>query len=309
MAEDVHDFLADFDDNALNDLEQRLSAANAQAHSFLNSPHLADNKKPERESDLPIDSSPERKAISPSRPEAVSTPARVPAKSEETGEKDFLAELEREVAVRVQDLGPQQGDHAKTQELHKALSRIFAFLHRMSGHANKLQPVITRSYRLDTQIAYEGLHAHDAFADSRKQDLSESSHLSHVSFRMRLVAPQPIGLLRRWDQLDGLKNDLHILNLRLLDEPTFTKKPDQEFIQLALAPDFPLQISFKGNYKTYRIDVSSRNLEGFCVSNFVLDVAEVNQDFLDELGRFLLSRSPLLPGALRRVNYVPPAGK
>jgi hypothetical protein len=78
---------------------------------------------------------------------------------------------------------------------------------------------------------------------------------------------------------------------------------------LALAPDFPLQISFKGNYKMHRIDVSSRNLEGFCVSNFILDIAEVNQDFLDELGRFLLSRSPSLPGALRRVNYVPPAGK
>jgi hypothetical protein len=50
MAEDVHDFLADFDDNALNDLEQRLSAANAQAHGFLNSPHLAANKKPEPKS-------------------------------------------------------------------------------------------------------------------------------------------------------------------------------------------------------------------------------------------------------------------
>ena len=309
MAEDVHDFLADFDDNALNDLEQRLSAANAQAHGFLNSPHLAANKKPEPKSDLPIDSSPECKAISPSRSEPVSTPARVLTRSEETSEKDFLAELEREVAVRVQDLGAQQEHHAKTQELHKALSRIFAFLHRMSGHANKLQPAITRSYRLDTQIAYEGLHAQDAFADSRKHDLSESSHLSHVNFRMRLVAPQPIGLLRRWDQLEGLRKDLHILNLRLLDEPTFTKKPDQEFIKLALAPDFPLQISFKGNYKMHRIDVSSRNLEGFCVSNFILDIAEVNQDFLDELGRFLLSRSPSLPGALRRVNYVPPAGK
>jgi hypothetical protein len=305
MAEDVHDFLADFDDNALNDLEQRLSAANAQAHGFLNSPHLAPNKKPEPKSDLPIDSSPECKAISPSRPEPVSTPAI----SEESGEKDFLAELEREVAVRVQDIGAQQGHHAKTQELHKALSRIFAFLHRMSGHANKLQPAITRSYRLDTQIAYEGLHAQDAFADSRKHDLSENSYLSHVNFRMRLVAPQPIGLLRRWDQLDGLKKDLHILNLRLLDEPTFTKKPDQEFIKLALAPDFPLHISFKGNYKAHRIDVSSRNLEGFCVSNFALDIAEVNQDFLDELGRFLLSRSLSLPGALRRVNYVPSAEK
>lgn len=305
MAEDVHDFLADFDENALNDLEQRLAAANAQAHSFLNSPHLADNQKPECKSDLPTDALPEHTATSPSRPDPVSRPA----KYEEAGEKDFLAELEREVAVRVHDLGAQQGHHAKTQELHKALSRIFAFLHRMSGHANKLQPAITRSYRLDTQIAYEDLHAHDAFADSRKQDMSESSHLSHVNFRMRLVAPQPIGLLRRWDQLDGLKKDLHILNLRLLDEPTFTKKPDQEFIKLALAQDFPLQLSFKGNYKMHRIDVSSRNLEGFCVSSFVLDIAEVNQDFLDELGRFLLSRSPLLPGALRRVNYVPPAGK
>ena len=109
MGEDVHDFLADFDENALNDLEQRLAAANAQAHSFLNSPHLADNQKPECKSDLPTDASPERTATSLSRTDPVSRPA----KSEETGEKDFLAELEREVAVRVQDLGAQQGHHAK----------------------------------------------------------------------------------------------------------------------------------------------------------------------------------------------------
>lgn len=79
-------------------------------------------------------------------------------------------------------------------------------------------------------------------------------------------------------------------------------------MKLRLAPDFPVQIRFEGNYDTHCIDVFSRNLEGFFTSSFVVDVDQVNQSLLDELGQFILSRRNVLPGALRRVDRAPPAG-
>jgi hypothetical protein len=301
MADDVSDFLADFDEKALNELELRLDMANAQAQNLLCQSFVAASRSSSFESNSEQTPASFSKTISP----ADTVPEHEVV--EDGCEMNFLAELEREVASRKDESSINQGRNLKDQELHDALSRIFSFLHRVSAHANKLQPEITRAYRLDAQTAYQSLRWHDAFADSRKQDLSEKARLSHVNFRMRLVAPQEVALTRRWDQLEALKNDLHILNLRMLDEPGFAKKPEQEFIKLQLAADFPLQINFKANYKAHRIDITSRNLEGFCVSTFVLDVAAVNQALLDELGRFLLSRTPSLPKALHRVNYMPPS--
>lgn len=217
----------------------------------------------------------------------------------------FLAELEREVAELNQGTTAQQDQLQQSQQLHEALSRIFSFLYRMSLHANQLQPQISRNYRLDSQTAYTDLRWHGAFADSRKQDSSDKSFLSHVSFRVRLVAPQPITLTRRWHQLEVLRKDLHTLNLRALDESVFDSRTEQELVEVQLAPDFPVQIRFQGNYKEQCIDVLSRNLEGFYISAFILEKDQVNQALLDGLGRFLLSRIDVLPEAFRRINYIP----
>ncbi len=217
----------------------------------------------------------------------------------------FLAELEREVAQLHQGTSTQQDQLRRSQQLHEALSRIFSFLHQMSHHANELQPEISRYYRLDSQAAYTKLRWQGAFTDSRKQDSSDKSFLSHVSFRVRLVAAQPLTLTRRWHQLEVLKRDLHTLNLRALDDSVFDVKTEQELIEVQLAPDFPVQISLKGNYKEHRIDVLSRNLEGFYISAFILEIEQVNQALLDGLGRFLLSRVDVLPEAFQRINYIP----
>ena len=49
----------------------------------------------------------------------------------------------------------------------------------------------------------------------------------------------------------------------------------------------------------------SRNLEGFYISAFILEIDQVNQALLDGLGRFLLSRIDVLPEAFHRINYIP----
>lgn len=225
-----------------------------------------------------------------------------PAPAETSG---FLAELEREAA------GRQQGDttlhdrRARAQRLHETLGRIFGFFNLLARHANDLGPAITRSYRLDAQTAYTGLRWHGAFADYRKQSVAENAPLSHVTFRVKLVAPESVAVVRRWDQLEAFLQELHILNLRTVEEIDVAKKPQQELFQLHLAPEFPVQISFQGNYEADRIDILSRNLEGFGIAAFTVDTTQVTQPLLDDLGRFLLCRSANLPAALRRVHYRP----
>ena len=296
MADDGSAFLADIDEATLKDLDQRLAMADcAPDKSGANGKYIPPQLQPHARTI-------HDRATAP-KPETLL------AGDDEGSAIDFLAELEQEVIARSQGGNTQGNIHAKAEQLHEALSRIFTFFNQISRHANKLEPVISRAYRLDAQTTYTGLRWHGAFTDSRKQDLSEKSHLSRVNFRVRLIANEPVTLTRRWDQLEALRKDLNILDLRAVDETVFNEKPDQEFLTLQLAPDFPVQMSFRGNYSAHRIDILCRNLEGFCISAFVLDVDHVNQSLLEELGRFLLSRNNTLPVMLRRVNHVPAMAK
>lgn len=302
MADASGEFSVDIDDEVLRALEKRLNEAIAKPYKQSGHHHL--------EKGLSAKYSVQNASSSPafarnSSPEQTTEQS---ASQNEPGEgvaMDFLAELEQEVAAKNLATSPQES-RAKNRQLHEALLRIFSFLHNMTRHANQLQSEISRSYYLDSQAIFKGLRWQDAFADCRKQSLSENSLLSSVSFRLRIVAEDPVCITRRWDQLKTLKDDLHILNLRLVDDSVFSKTPEQEYINLQLAADIPLQISFQGNYKLHQIDVVSRNFEAFCISAFVIDIEQVDQTFLDELGRFLLSRRSELPDALRRVNYVSP---
>lgn len=296
MADDSSDFLADIDEK----FDQRLAMA-------ARSPDEPKNHGRKTEAYAPPSLDPDA-FTRPSKVsgQPTSTPDTPHARAPKAGTMNFIAELEQEAAARQQSKAHcVQNDEDKARQLHDALSRIFDFLNQLSRHANLLEPEISRVYRLDAQTAYSGLRWHGAFADFRKQDLSENARLSHASFRVRFVAPQPVTLLRRWDQMESLKKDLHILDLRMIDEDVFAKKAEQEFVKVHLAPEFTVQMNFKANYTAQRIDILCRNLEGFGISAFILDTTQVNQSLLEELGRFLLSRSNALPGALRRVNHVP----
>ena len=82
-------------------------------------------------------------------------------------------------------------------------------------------------------------------------------------------------------------------------------KPKQEFFDVPLAADFLLRIQFQGNYDSGMIDVLSNNFDGFGLAAYVLDPSAVNQQFLDDVGRFLIGRKDSLPTPLNTTRYVP----
>lgn len=285
--EDIRALMADID-ASMADLEQRL--AESRRGGGRSQPLQAPA------------ATPSPTAVPAAAPVAIAPPT---AKAGAGAEADssLLAELAQEAAEK---LGSGRSTEAERQArarlIHETLERIFHFLNQFSRHANNIAPRVDRPYRLDTRNAYTDLEWRGAFADYRKQDLSENARLAHVGFRVRLVAPAPVVVNCRWDQLEHLKKEMHILDLHTVEGHEPIGNPQQEHIEVRLAPDFPVHIRFRGNYEAGRIDVLARNLEGFGIAAFELDPAEASQAVLDGIGRFLLCRSDQLPAALRRVQ-------
>ncbi len=219
------------------------------------------------------------------------------------GESGLLAGLAREAKERVvSKQAILKASQAKAGGVGEALNRIVNFFNPFIRHANNVEPTINRVYRYDARTVYANLKWKDATIESRKQSLSDTALTDHVTFSVNLCAPEPVLLKRPWGPLETLKKELHHLRLRVIDDlETANKKPKQEWLEAQLAPDFPMQVRFQGNYNESNIDVMCRNLEAFGIAAYKLAPDDVTPAFLDDFGLFLLGRSDKLPAQLRRV--------
>ncbi|HEY4697926.1 MAG TPA: serine/threonine-protein kinase [Gallionella sp.] len=237
----------------------------------------------------------------------VATPAPIPdilkASAAGSGESGLLAGLAQEARERQ---GFKQStlleNQTKTRRVDDALNRIVKFFNPFIQHVNNVEPTINRIYRFDARTIYSNLKWQNATIDYRKQSLSDMALMDYVAFSVKLCAPEPVLLKRPWGPLETLKKELHHLSLRVIEDiEAVSKKPKQEWIEAQLAPDFPVQIRFQGNYTENNINVMCRNIEAFEVVVCKLEPDDVTPAFLDDLGLFLLGRSDKLPKQLQRV--------
>lgn len=226
----------------------------------------------------------------------------------DVGGSDLLAELASEATQKIQALKTEKLDHqVRAENLSATLGNIFHFFNPFCTHLNRIKPVIPRFYNVDSQAVYNNLQWGDAYIDYRKQNLSDTAFLDHVSFRVRLTAPNSVTVKCRWNEVEKLKKELDAFGLRTLDDldEVVRSKPKQEFFEVALAPDFLMRVQFQGNYDTGKIDVLCNNFDGFGLASYTLDPEAVNPKMLDEIGRFLIGRQERLPSLLNTTRYLP----
>lgn len=230
---------------------------------------------------------------------APAEPPKAPA-TQPSGAGGLLAELEREAKEKVGDRAVKLA--ANSQALHGALDRAYRYLDAFCRHVNALAPAVDRTYRFDNRCVFADLRWQDANVKSRKNGLSEFALLDFVAFRVRLAAPNPVSVSVSWNRIDAFKKEMHVLDLRTAEGMDLDGVLEKDERIVRLAADFPVQITFGANYESGRIDILSRNLERFGIAAFVCSPEDVTQEFMDDLGRFLLARSNTLPAALQRAH-------
>ncbi len=279
LMEDIDSSMADFEKRLEVERLRQLRPVAAESVVAIPKPRIAQP---------PVGTAPE--ALPEATPAAPATPA--------VG--GLLAELAAEANEKSGNRTSRRA--IDDRRIHEALDRVFRFFDVFCRHANTLAPAIGRTYRLDSQTSYDDLRWQEAMVKSRRDSLSEAALLDFVAFRVRLAAPAPVTVTLAWNKLAAFKKDMHILDLRTAEGMDLDGVVEQGEIVMQLAADFPVQITFGANYDSGRVDVLSRNLEGFGIAAFTCDPDGITQEFLDGLGRYLLARTNNLPGALHRVH-------
>ncbi len=217
----------------------------------------------------------------------------------------FLAELAGEATQKLEALRAQQQDRqAMTQSVHAALDRTFHFFNLLTKHLNAIEPDTPRVYALDGRTQFSQLKWKRGAVDYRKQSLADNALLDHVFVQVRLAAPEPVTLSRRWDRFDETKKELDAFGLKPLDDldDLWRSRPQKDVFQVRLEPGVLIRMRFQGNYEDGNIDLAFNNLEGFGAMKGKLKPELLQTGLFDDIGRFLMGRSLALPQELKLVH-------
>ena len=228
------------------------------------------------------------------------TPQKVTA-AQAQPQSGLLARLAREAKENLDSKQSINNDkQAQARRVHDALERIVNFLTPFIQHVNNIELDINRTYRLDARTVFTNLKWQGAAVDYRKLSLTDDALFAYIVLNINLSAPEPVLLKRPWDQFDALKKELQHLRLNVLDDLyDLYKKPKQEWLEARLDPVLQLQILFKGNYETGKIDIATRNIEELGPAAVKLEPEDISLELLDELGLYLIGRSDKLPAQFR----------
>jgi hypothetical protein len=213
----------------------------------------------------------------------------------------FLAELAGEATQKLEVLRAQQQDRqALVQGVNAALDRTFQFFNLFTRHLNALEPDVPRVYALDGKAQFSRLKWKSGLVEYRKQSLADNALLDHVYFQARLAAPEPVAVVRRWEQFEEIRKDLLAYGLRSVEDmhEMWRNRPQKVTFQIAVEPEFLLRMRFRGDYENGSVDLECNNLDGFGGMKGKVDPELLRAGIFDELGRFLLGRSRDLPREL-----------
>ncbi|MDO8988124.1 MAG: hypothetical protein Q7U91_00655 [Sideroxyarcus sp.] len=217
----------------------------------------------------------------------------------------FLAELAGEATQKMEANRTRQQDRqAMTHSVNAALERTFKFFNLFAQHLNALEPDVPRVYALDGKTQFSRLKWKSGMAEYRKQSIADNALMNHVYFQVRLTAPEPVTVTRRFEQFDEIKKDLDAYGLKPKEDmhDLWRNRAQKAIFQVELEPEFIVWMRFLGNYTDGSIELESNNLDGFGVMKGKLNPELLQTPMLDGIGKFLMGRTNALPQELELVR-------
>lgn len=214
----------------------------------------------------------------------------------------FLNELAGEATQTLAAKQVQQIDReAMTQSVSAALQRTFLFFNELVKHLNALEPTISRSYALDSKAQFTPLKWQRGMVESRKQSLADNALYDFVFVQVKMSAPNPVTISRRWEQFEATRKDINAYGLKSSVDmhDLWRNRTSTPLFQVTLEPELLIRLHFQANYTEGRVELECNNVEGFGASKAKLSPELLQTSLLEEIGRYLMGRSNTVPEVMQ----------
>lgn len=213
---------------------------------------------------------------------------------------DLLSELRQ--AARTHEAESQSAEaalQARVERADQALRQLFRYLIELTGHLNKIRPLVPRQFRPLPNIELSELHWSESFVDYRTRGGTEISPFESVSLRYTISAGTHIPVSKLPNYANAWHDELKRVGLRYTATEQRGTRGLVEQINFQVAREVSVSLSFHADPATERIELRTRNFTELSSETYFLPVSHLDQHWLDELGKHILGRPNRLLSTLQ----------
>lgn len=239
-----------------------------------------------------VEANPEDLAYRQRRGDAVQAPQAAPAEPRRSGLLAQLAQQASTIQAQHDTIarGRQASQSAAEQLLPRRMRETYNYLHELVGQLNIIRPAVARNYPLLGLGVFKDLKWMAGDSDFRTRGADGPEHINRINVTFTLAGPEALRADREGQAVEPLRNLLQEHGLEFDEDQSRNDRHRLERSSFVVTPEIRVRLLLRASYEDTRVILTTRNLDRFGITEYLLDGKDLGAEFLDELGKLILGQ-------------------
>ena len=203
----------------------------------------------------------------------------------------LLDDLKKQAdALKAQDTDKTESLRGNAVAVDHALRRSFLYLNDLGKQLSVVQMPSPFTYKIPTVGDVNGLIVKDFRADFRSKHVIDKDYYGEVHVGYRCFSDKVLNVKKGPDELEKFRDFLWSNNIEHKSEQFRDQRKVITHEVFRVVCDFRIQVKIEGDHESGKIKIVTKNVGEFEVDIFNFMAAEMNDQVVEELAKFLIGR-------------------
>ncbi len=215
-----------------------------------------------------------------------------PAESRRSGLLAQLAQQASSIQAQHDTVarGRRASQSAAEELLPRRMRETYNYLHELVGQLNIIRPAVARNYQLLGLGVFKDLNWMAGDSDFRTRGADGPEHINRINVTFTLVGPEALRADREGQAVEPLRNLLQEHGLEFDEDQSRNDRHRLERSSFVVTPEIRVRLLLRASYEDTRVILTTRNLDRFGITEYLLEGKDLGAEFLDELGKLILGQ-------------------
>ena len=184
-------------------------------------------------------------------------------------------------------------------QLQAQLRKMYAYLDELVKQLNVVKPSVLRSYYIEGVGNFDNLNQQDYVINKRHKSIDNKDFIDQISLRFRCASGNVFTAEKDSPRtIQALKEYLWNYNIKFETQEFKNQRGLVERAIFKVPCEMVVSLTIKGEFEKSKITIHLKNMERPSEQNFIYEIDEINETFLEEFSKFLIGK----PNNFRRLG-------
>ncbi len=184
-------------------------------------------------------------------------------------------------------------------QLQAKLREIYAYLDDLLTQLDIIKPTVLRSYYIEGVGNFDNINQHDYVLNKKHKSIDNKDFIDQISLRFRCAHGNALTAEKESPRtIQALKEYLWNYNIKFETQEFKNQRGFVERVIFKVPCEVVVNITIKGDFEKSQIKINTKNMERLSEHNFIYEIDEINETFLEEFSKFLIGK----PNNFRRLG-------